>query len=341
MCRMIRLYRAALAAAVLILNASAAGAAPAVPDATALMDWAERTYPHLFPGHQPNQTLAPYVFRHYPGTGNYVGVSGSAVYVLGPVAGSNTTPLYVGELAAFACQVTPGNCGSMPSGANDCDDLTFTKASRYEARRRHTSPAFDVVESRDPVQSAVYRGRDVLSWRLVHESTGPAAGDRSTTEDTHYFERTGERAIAFHGQIQESVSVIGGRTSVSRTEYQWDPPWMDYTSALSPGDSYTETVTSLTTQTLNGVTSGPTSDTARFGHRFIGYETLRTAAGSFPACRFEQTDPDGGTAVSTVWVWRGYGIELERENRITIASGAAFTTRILLQSLTVNGQRVP
>jgi phosphatidylethanolamine-binding protein (PEBP) family uncharacterized protein len=89
-----------------------------VPDATALMNWAEAAYPSLFPGPQPDNTsVAPYTYRYYPQTGNYLGVAGSDVYVLGPVA-SLVAPasgggLYkVGVLADFACNVYPASCSS-------------------------------------------------------------------------------------------------------------------------------------------------------------------------------------------------------------------------------------
>ncbi|NRF67311.1 hypothetical protein HLB44_09975 [Aquincola sp. S2] len=89
-------------------------AAPRVPDATALFDWAEEAYAGYFPSHQANQSLAPYVYRCYPETGNCVGVAGTGVWILGPIAGSATVPAYVGELAAFACLVYPASCTTGP-----------------------------------------------------------------------------------------------------------------------------------------------------------------------------------------------------------------------------------
>lgn len=329
----------------LALMAAGAVQAQQVPTATELMDWAERSYPQFFPGPQANQSLAPYVFRHYPATGNYVGVAGSAVYLLGPVAGGGGAPVQVGVLSDFACQVHPTSCAStVPTGANDCVDLTLSLVTQYEARRRQVAGpvSFDVVESRGPLQQVSYRGRSLLSWQLRHESTGPGAGDRSTTDDWWYFERSGARSFAHHGQIQEQLSVTGGVTRRSRTEYVWNPAWMNHEAALSPGQDYTETVQSMTTQTVDGVTTGPTPGTDRYRTLFVGYETLQTAgAGSFPACRFEQSSPDSPGFVSVVWVWRGYGLELEREVRGTIAGRPTVLQRGLLMSLTVNGRAAP
>ncbi|WP_395701622.1 DUF1800 family protein [Aquabacterium sp.] len=87
-----------------ILQVSAAadsgGSSPPVPTVTELLDWAEAQYPDLFPGHQGDTTLPPYVYRYYPSTGNYVGVAGSDVYLLGPASGG--VLLRVGSLADFA-----------------------------------------------------------------------------------------------------------------------------------------------------------------------------------------------------------------------------------------------
>jgi uncharacterized protein (DUF1800 family) len=80
---------------------------PGIPTPTPaeLMDWAEAAYPQYFPGHQPELAEAPYVYRHYAETGNYVGVAGSTVYLFGPVAGNPAAPVVAGQLTDFAAQV--------------------------------------------------------------------------------------------------------------------------------------------------------------------------------------------------------------------------------------------
>jgi parallel beta-helix repeat protein len=78
------------------------------PDATQLMDWAETHYPQFFPSHQADQIGYGYTYRYYPATGNYLGVSGTDVAVLGPLSGGNI--LKVGTLADFACDVDPAGC---------------------------------------------------------------------------------------------------------------------------------------------------------------------------------------------------------------------------------------
>ncbi|MDB5872148.1 MAG: hypothetical protein JWQ07_1590 [Ramlibacter sp.] len=83
---------------------------------TALMDWAEQNYSVYFPGHSQDQALAPYIYRYYPATGNYLGVDGQNIYVLGPVSGGYAAPYFVGTMLEYTCQVYPQNCGSTVTG---------------------------------------------------------------------------------------------------------------------------------------------------------------------------------------------------------------------------------
>lgn len=76
-----------------------------LPSALDLFNWAERHYGNFFPVAQVDRQFGAYTYRHYPQTGNYVGVAGSSVYILGPVAGGGAEPLYLGELKDFTCQV--------------------------------------------------------------------------------------------------------------------------------------------------------------------------------------------------------------------------------------------
>ena len=86
--------------------------APIVPAASALLDWAEEAYPQIFPGSSRSQQAPPYVFRHYPATGNYAGVADDGVWLLGPVVGNGPAPVRIGARADFACTVYPAQCGT-------------------------------------------------------------------------------------------------------------------------------------------------------------------------------------------------------------------------------------
>ncbi|MES2938423.1 MAG: hypothetical protein V4864_12120 [Pseudomonadota bacterium] len=96
--------------------------AAVVPDAAALMDWAQAAYPSLFPGAQPTVSAAPFLYRYYPQTGNYLGVAGTTVFVLGPV--SNGALMTVGSLADFACRVDPAGCQPPPDATDPSGTYT-------------------------------------------------------------------------------------------------------------------------------------------------------------------------------------------------------------------------
>jgi uncharacterized delta-60 repeat protein len=79
-----------------------------------LLDFAQATFPAYFPGHAGTQTLAPFVYRHHPATGVYLGVVlddgpyvRGGVYVMGGAFGND--PLHVGALTDF---VSPDVAGA-------------------------------------------------------------------------------------------------------------------------------------------------------------------------------------------------------------------------------------
>ena len=102
-------------------------AAQSLPTPDQLMDWAERTYPTLFPDHQANRSSDSIVYRFYPKSGNYVGVSGSDVLVLGPISDNAITK--VGTLAQFAESVAAAS----PAVASDAEAARFLLQAQFSA----------------------------------------------------------------------------------------------------------------------------------------------------------------------------------------------------------------
>lgn len=74
-----------------------------------LMDLAESSLPGYFPSHPTTQSLQPFLFRHYPETGLYLGVVVAlgtnyiykGVYVAGGRFGTVSDPRFVGMLSDF------------------------------------------------------------------------------------------------------------------------------------------------------------------------------------------------------------------------------------------------
>lgn len=75
---------------------------------TELMDWAAVAYSEYFKGPAIDGVSPPYVYRYFQGSGNYIGVDGSLVYVLGPPF--STQPLLVGRIGDFECSVRFAAC---------------------------------------------------------------------------------------------------------------------------------------------------------------------------------------------------------------------------------------
>ncbi|MBX3639653.1 MAG: hypothetical protein KF888_03940 [Nitrosomonas sp.] len=85
-----------------------------------LFNWAENTFPELFPDPQITQMVDPWAFRHYPATGIYAGVKNDEVFVLGGPWGTDN-PTFIDTLPNLLTQIegTGGN-GSVPA----CNDTS-------------------------------------------------------------------------------------------------------------------------------------------------------------------------------------------------------------------------
>lgn len=79
-----------------------------VLDANALFDWVPTQYGSYFSGSYVSGTTAPYTWRYYPATQNYLAVANGEVFILGPVSGNQVQS--VGQLTSFNCRVFPSNC---------------------------------------------------------------------------------------------------------------------------------------------------------------------------------------------------------------------------------------
>ena len=62
-------------------------------DTERLLNWAEITYPNLFPSCQATQNIEPWIYRYYPESQIYAGVNRNDkyVYVLGGNSGNTHT----------------------------------------------------------------------------------------------------------------------------------------------------------------------------------------------------------------------------------------------------------
>lgn len=146
--------------------------------ADVLMDWAEGTYGNLFPGHMQTVVSGPWQYRAYS-NGNYLGVNGSEVFVLGPVAGSSSTALRVGSLADFACSVDSRNCTVGPASLSEAARF-LTQATLGYSRREVSDLLVSSYEQWIAAQMTMPRTQSHFEW-LLEKGYGAATFENSFT----------------------------------------------------------------------------------------------------------------------------------------------------------------
>ncbi len=183
-----------------LLRSAPLRAAPSVFDATSLLDWAEITYPQYFPGTQPSLFFAPYVYRYYPETQNYVGVAGNDVYVLGPVF--NDVLTWVGTLADFSCTAHPSSCAAGPANA--------TEAARFLAQATLGASRADISNLQAgsyrawlDAQFALPRGQSHYDWLAAHGYTDEAFRNNSQGLDNTIW----RKLIAGNDALRQRVTL--------------------------------------------------------------------------------------------------------------------------------------
>ncbi len=94
---------------------ASASAAVRNPTPTEFFDWAEVTFPTLFPVKMSNLTFQEYTYRYYPGTDLILAVTGNTVLGLVGVTSSAPRVVQLGSLSDFACLVLPTLCTGTPA----------------------------------------------------------------------------------------------------------------------------------------------------------------------------------------------------------------------------------
>ena len=127
-----------------------------------LMDWAERTYREWFPGHLTTAVQGDLSFRGPYVTGNYLGVQGTQVLVLGPI--TNNVVTGVGALSDFA---------SLVLGADQA--VTPNEAARFLAQAAFGGPPAEVAAVQSMGfegwlnnQMAMTRGQSHWDWMVAN-----------------------------------------------------------------------------------------------------------------------------------------------------------------------------
>lgn len=162
-----------------------------LPTPVEFLDWAEVTYPALFPStpqRAPIQAYETYLFRYYPSQDWLLAVNQADGAVIGILSVTTASPqwLPLGSLSGFACSVFPSSCATatpvvfekttVAAGASEVS--TFMKvcdpsAPRSAALRIRPSAVSDLPRPRD-VQMAQATARASGAAALSYSSSRPA-----------------------------------------------------------------------------------------------------------------------------------------------------------------------
>lgn len=162
-------------------------------DTTALLGWAEHSFPALFPAGPANQPLdfggRSYTVRHYAGTGNYLGVSGDEIFGYGSFTGQTLQSF--GRLGDWACQVAgqaclSGTVAAVEAWAGAAVEARCTGANGATASARTVAAAdgsYSLVIDSAGLPCAV-RATSAAGQVMHSAAAGSVQGARSTVHVT-------------------------------------------------------------------------------------------------------------------------------------------------------------
>ena len=256
-------------------------AATRTPTAGELFDWAELTFPALFPVKAKNQTFQAYTFRYYPGTDLIIAVTGTSV--VGLLGVSSPAPLLIplGNLADFTCTVLPAICTPTPAPLDTASVTTgFAEVSAFMSlcskAAQQTQPGAP-ADAGEP--SLLARAMELrrISQAYLRASAPPAA------PPTRPADKLGD---------------CGGRLSY--------PSWSHsggITTGTSLFDNYCQTDTKTgNKQVINGSISYVTTGTPTAS----GPITTRQVANSPAGLAFVTRNAAGATQTSQTLVFNNY-----------------------------------
>jgi hypothetical protein len=202
-------------------------------DAEKIFNWAENSYPSIFPGHSATQSVLPWLFRFYSATGIYAGVNtdNQNVYVLGGPFG-HESPTFIDALHNLLVLAESSYNDSHPMSYAKLNDTGITTCSNdtenYLPCPVSGFPGQDAEHGRDALAAAgllqkVGGGNAGFDFTKLDANGNPlpaSATEWSCVKDNHT------------GLIWE-VKTTSGLRSMHHT-YSWYNP-DSITNGLSPG----------------------------------------------------------------------------------------------------------
>lgn len=182
-------------------------AAQRAPTPTEFFDWAEKSFPKLFPSHEKDQGASGLMYRYYSITATYLAVFGSEVLVLGSI--TNNTVANVGTLSSFAAAVF----ASLPAAVANPDE----DAARFLLQAQFSASEAEIAA----VRAKGYSGWLDEQLALPSSQSGwdwLVSKGYSAIDSNQYFSHSGIMSYMIWYQILKSPDAVRRRWALALSE---------------------------------------------------------------------------------------------------------------------------
>ena len=190
--------------------------------------------------------------------------------------------------------------------------------------------------------AATFEGNNATRYTSKTNGTNTVGGitDVIDTLGDYYVAQAPGISTTVFGAVVTANQVVFGFSVAVTLKSVYTPPFVDRRYGLSVGQSITQTQTQVATTTTGGILGTPptvtsTTQTASTTSKFVAIENITVPAGTYRACRFEESASATPTSISTSWVIFGRGLLVRSE-----APGASGTQVIQATSVKVNGAAI-
>lgn len=201
-----------------------------------------------------------------------------------------------------------------------------------------------VITGTQTVQATVgsittFEGRSARELTATTTGTNTIAGLTVAidTQTRTYQNAAANGEVTQYGAVVRATTPVAGFSVTSDSRTVFNPPWVDRRFTMTAGQTLTQTYTGTTTVVSGGILGAPgttttSTTTLTQNIRFVGIESVTVPAGTFNACKFEDTDPASPGAVTTTWLAVNHGSIVK-----TVGTGPSGTQTIVATSILING----
>lgn len=253
--------------------------------------------------------------------------NGTMNYIINGVSGSKA-------ISKQTFYTAPSTSGGSDSSSCAGTALVANGAS-YQMNLRSSQDGSMVQESSNKfvVTSGVnFQGNSTIEAKVDTTITA-GAGVGSTNTARNYFGQSATDEIAYGNVNQTSAAGFTVNSTITFT------PAITYPRAQTVGGVRTQTYKASTTVSGAPVSLPATEITQTSSRKFLGIEAVTVAAGTFKACKFEDTVTTGSSAatVATIWFYSGGAASGTLLKQSSTAAGKTTVTELLSATMPGGG----